>query len=105
MRIRFRIGPFTFGKTAARLSPWSGGTGFSIPLSNRKKNKSYGKVKMGPVSFHFTEKKRKQSAIKEKRNTPTICPNCSGKLLIRNGKYGPFYGCSNYPNCKFTQSF
>ncbi|MEI0557213.1 topoisomerase DNA-binding C4 zinc finger domain-containing protein [Brachyspira intermedia] len=31
-----------------------------------------------------------------------ICPRCKGKLILREGKYGQFYGCSNYPNCKFT---
>lgn len=30
------------------------------------------------------------------------CPRCGGELKLRNGKYGPFYGCSNYPNCRFT---
>lgn len=29
------------------------------------------------------------------------CPNCGGKLIIRNGKYGEFKGCSNYPHCRF----
>lgn len=32
-----------------------------------------------------------------------ICPRCSGKLVLRNGKYGQFWGCSNYPNCKFIK--
>lgn len=27
-----------------------------------------------------------------------ICPRCGGELKLRNGKYGTFYGCSNYPN-------
>lgn len=31
-----------------------------------------------------------------------ICPRCGGTLVRRNGKYGSFYGCSNYPNCTFT---
>lgn len=31
-----------------------------------------------------------------------ICPKCGGRLVERNGKYGTFYGCSNYPNCRFT---
>lgn len=31
-----------------------------------------------------------------------ICPKCGGILVLRNGRYGRFYGCSNYPNCKFT---
>lgn len=30
------------------------------------------------------------------------CPKCGGRLVRRNGKNGPFYGCSNYPNCKYT---
>ena len=31
-----------------------------------------------------------------------ICPKCGGNLVMRNGKYGRFYGCSNYPRCRFT---
>lgn len=31
-----------------------------------------------------------------------ICPKCGGHLVQRNGKYGTFYGCSNYPKCRFT---
>lgn len=31
-----------------------------------------------------------------------ICPKCGGSLVERTGRYGNFYGCSNYPKCKFT---
>lgn len=31
-----------------------------------------------------------------------ICPKCGGTLVERNGKYGTFLGCSNYPKCHFT---
>ena len=31
-----------------------------------------------------------------------ICPKCGGNLVQRNGRYGSFYGCSNYPRCRFT---
>lgn len=31
-----------------------------------------------------------------------VCPKCGGRLVARNGKYGQFWGCSNYPKCKFT---
>ena len=34
--------------------------------------------------------------------TAQICPQCGGKLLERTGKFGVFYGCSNYPKCKYT---
>lgn len=32
-----------------------------------------------------------------------ICPQCDGKLIMRNGKYGSFIGCSNFPKCRYTQ--
>lgn len=31
-----------------------------------------------------------------------FCPKCGGHLVLRTGKFGRFYGCSNYPKCKFT---
>jgi Topoisomerase DNA binding C4 zinc finger. len=31
------------------------------------------------------------------------CPRCSGILLLRNGIYGKFFGCSHYPDCRFTK--
>lgn len=31
------------------------------------------------------------------------CPECNGRLTKRNGRYGSFFGCSNYPNCKYTR--
>ena len=32
-----------------------------------------------------------------------ICPKCGGSLIPKNGKYGSFYGCSNYPKCRYTK--
>lgn len=32
-----------------------------------------------------------------------ICPRCGGDLVLRHGQYGDFYGCSNYPKCKFKK--
>ncbi|MDE6534745.1 MAG: NERD domain-containing protein [Muribaculaceae bacterium] len=31
-----------------------------------------------------------------------ICPLCGGELIKRYGKYGDFFGCSNYPRCRYT---
>lgn len=31
-----------------------------------------------------------------------ICPKCKESLVLRSGRYGEFYGCCNYPKCKFT---
>lgn len=31
------------------------------------------------------------------------CPECENPLQIRNGKTGPFIGCSAYPTCTFSK--
>ena len=36
-------------------------------------------------------------------NIQNKCPFCGGELTLRNGKYGRFWGCSNYPKCNFTR--
>lgn len=33
-----------------------------------------------------------------------VCPSCNGKLILRSGTNGQFYGCSNFPKCKVTKS-
>jgi ssDNA-binding Zn-finger/Zn-ribbon topoisomerase 1 len=31
------------------------------------------------------------------------CPDCgTGTLRVKDGKWGPFYGCSNFPTCHAT---
>ena len=35
--------------------------------------------------------------------TGEICPECGHDLVIRNGKYGKFTACSNYPECKYIK--
>lgn len=44
----------------------------------------------------FTEYKN-QRAVYNGR-----CPKCGGSLVPRTSQYGNFYGCSNYPRCKYT---
>ena len=31
------------------------------------------------------------------------CPECDGPMKPRNGKFGVFWGCANYPRCKGTR--
>ena len=31
------------------------------------------------------------------------CPECGSELVIRNGRYGKFIACSNYPECKYIK--
>lgn len=31
------------------------------------------------------------------------CSRCGGELILRHGKRGSFYGCSNFPKCRFIR--
>lgn len=41
----------------------------------------------------------KQHLNWDKLKGPGECPKCSGPTVLRNGKYGKFYGCYNFPDC------
>lgn len=44
----------------------------------------------------YRNKERRDEAVASGR-----CPRCGGSLVLRNGRYGRFYGCSNYPECNY----
>lgn len=49
------------------------------------------------VKYHAYERKQKEKSF--------VCPRCGGNLVVRNGSYGKFYGCSNYPKCRYKLSY
>ena len=59
------------------------------------------------LSFNITDRKAVKTHItnikNEHINDTNRCPKCGGELVLRQGKYGSFYGCSNYPKCKYTK--
>ena len=51
----------------------------------------------------------KRTHVEQIQKDALTCPRCGGKLVLRTAKHGAsagsqFYGCSNYPNCKFTKN-
>lgn len=38
------------------------------------------------------------------KNNEKTCPKCGGRLEKKIGKYGKFWGCSNYPKCQYTEN-
>lgn len=41
------------------------------------------------------------------RYIPLECPLCAGEMILRinNRNLNPFYGCVNYPNCRYTMDY
>jgi hypothetical protein len=67
---------------AARLSGMSG------PDKAAKKN--------------HTHQARQQAYHHQQAERSSVCPRCGSNLVLRHGQYGSFYGCSNYPRCRYT---
>lgn len=45
-----------------------------------------------------------KNVSKQKRfKGSSVCPMCGGQLVEREGKYGKFIGCSNYPKCRYIK--
>lgn len=45
----------------------------------------------------------RQTANRQERDIRSgRCPRCGGRLMLREGKSGPFFGCENYPQCRFS---
>ncbi|MBO6074240.1 MAG: NERD domain-containing protein [Paludibacteraceae bacterium] len=66
----------------------------SINITDKKSRKEHAvRARINKNSYEV----RSQKAVEEGK-----CPKCGGHLMLRNGKHGAFYGCSNYPNCIYT---
>lgn len=35
--------------------------------------------------------------------TDELCPKCSGPMVVKRGRYGQFFACKTYPDCKGTR--
>ena len=57
-------------------------------------DKNINKEHIKQIRNNVHERKQKEQMM--------ICPKCNGTLVRRTGKYGVFYGCSNYPKCRYT---
>lgn len=47
--------------------------------------------------------KDRKNVFTEEMGMEEVCPICGSEMKQRKGKFGPFYGCSKYPNCKGTR--
>lgn len=76
-------------------------------LTDEQIEELYGKLL--PLTNANKEARQKHVAdIQDRFNSTDTCPVCGGQLVLRTAKKGPnagnqFYGCSNYPKCKYTR--
>jgi DNA topoisomerase-1 len=52
---------------------------------------------------HAEEKMPKRDLQKEVEYVGRECPLCGNPLVYRDGRYGRFIGCSDFPKCRHTE--
>jgi DNA topoisomerase I len=51
------------------------------------------------------EKKYQEVSKKDlaEQKTDKVCPKCGSPIVLKMGRFGKFYACSNFPECKYTE--
>ncbi len=48
--------------------------------------------------------KKNIESLKKVEPTGEMCPECGSELVKRNGRFGDFISCSNFPKCRYTKN-
>lgn len=59
----------------------------------------------GPFSKQVQDQNKSKELITIKEETTEKCVKCGKGLIIRYSRFGKFYACSGYPECKFIKPF
>ena len=86
--------------------------GFTAQMEEELDLIASGKRKWVPVLRDFYDpfsatlaQARDKMPITEMGNEPTgeLCPKCGHPLIYKYGRFGKFIGCSNFPECRYSQ--
>jgi DNA topoisomerase-1 len=82
------------------------GSGLVVKLGKRKKFVSCSNYPTCKYAERIlTEKEKKEETTLDHSQVKDPCPECKGELRIKDGPFGKFIGCRNYPKCKFTKPY
>lgn len=57
-----------------------------------------------PFELNLKKKEKSVEKVDLTEKTDKICPECASTIVLRLGRFGKFYACSKFPNCKYTEN-
>lgn len=60
--------------------------------------------RMNQKVFEFLGKELEDKGTLGTKPDVRICPQCKQPLKKRNGRYGEFWGCLGFPECRYTEN-
>lgn len=85
---------------------------FTAGMEDKLDDIAKGSISWVPMIRNFYdpfEKRVEVAATGEKVHIPVeetdkLCPKCGARLVIRSGRFGKFFACSRFPECKYKAS-
>ena len=112
-----RFFPEDLGKTVSELLvnhfPRYVDYQFTAQMEEELDEIARGEISWKPVVRNFWKPfisliDRKDTELKKSdimsEETKEVCPQCGQHLVIKLGRYGRFYGCKGYPQCRYVRS-
>jgi DNA topoisomerase-1 len=112
-----RLVPTDIGKTVndllVRFFPEVMNYAFTAHMEEELDDISEGKLQWRPMLHEFYTPFQQQLRQADEQMPQVVqeepigrdCPNCGGHqtLVVRYGRFGKFIGCTNYPECRYTE--
>lgn len=73
-------------------------------ISTRGAHRALADCKMNQKVFELMGKELDGTGTLETRPDIRLCPCCGLPMKKRSGRFGEFWGCTGYPECKFTEN-
>ena len=73
-------------------------------ISTRGAHRALADCRMNQRVFELLGKEMNTEKKKTLVSNVKTCPLCNLPLKKRNGRYGEFWGCTGFPNCRYTEN-
>jgi DNA topoisomerase-1 len=57
---------------------------------------------LGPPPPGFAWTRTGRPVVEDWPDGDLTCPQCSGEMTLKSGRYGPYFSCTRYPKCSFV---
>ena len=73
-------------------------------ISTRGAHRALTDCKMNQQVFEYLAKELEKMPAAKKQSKEKICPERGLPMKKRNGRFGEFWGCTGYPDCRHTEN-
>ncbi len=84
--------------------PDNGKTGSAKADVPRDKNGKVDIAAMGPPPPGFAWTRTGRPVVETWPQDTLECPECGGEVDMKTGRFGPYYGCTRFPKCRFVSN-